>query len=323
MKPALALLTLLLLTSIASPAQDIRVREQAMHLLERGNAVTTPVKYPDLERVDSFQVFGSDQSVRDGTFTRVVIQGTGRRDETTFGNYHLVDVIANGGMSRAQNQPVAPPEVKTLMRVTPIYHVSFNDQDVIHMITNRELDGRAARCIDFDTVTGQKNQPNEICLDAGTGAIVLEKLNEERIEYHDFFAFAGALIPARIDYFSTAASSMEIKQSMTVVTESIPNVLVAPPDAVAWVNCQPYRRAFGQSMPQPKPGNGAGQIDVVVRGMIGRDGRIHDAVIDTSERPDLNAEAINIIHQWVFTPPMCDNQPSSAEASFTLHFQGR
>jgi TonB family protein len=304
-------------------SQDIRVRVEAVHLLERGNAVTTPVKYPDLERVDSFQVFGPEQTVKDGTFTRVVIQGTGRRDETTFGDYHLVDVIANGGMSRAQNQAVAPPEIKTLMRVTPIYHVSFNNEDVIRTIGNREVDGRAARCIDFDTVVGQKSQPNEICVDAATGAIVLEKLNDERIEYHDFFSFAGALIPARIDYSSAAASSMEIKQSMTVVTESIPDVLVAPPDAVAWVNCQPYRRAFGQSMPQPKPGNGASQVDVMVRGMIGRDGRVHDAVIDSSERPDLNGEAINIIHQWMFTPPMCNNQPSSAEASFTLHFQGR
>jgi hypothetical protein len=322
MKTALALLTLLL-TSIASGAQDIRVRVEAVHLLERGNAVTTPVKYPDLERVDSFQVFGADQVVKEGTFTRVVIQGTGRRDETTFGDYHLVDVIANGGMSRAQNQAVAPPDVKTLMRVTPIYHVSFNNEDVIHAITNREVNGQAARCIEFDTVVGQKSQANEICVDAATGAIVLEKLNEERIEYHDFFLFAGALIPARIDYSSTAAPSMEIKQSMTVVNETIPNVLVAPPDAVAWVNCQPYRRAFGQSMPQPKPGNGGGQVDVIVRGMIGRDGRVHDAVIDSSERPDLNGDAINIIHQWVFTPPMCNNQPSSAEASFTLHFQGR
>jgi hypothetical protein len=322
MKTALALVTLVV-TSIASLAQDIRVRVEAVHLLERGNAVTTPVKYPDLERVDSFQVFGADQAVKEGTFTRVVIQGTGRRDETTFGDYHLVDVIANGGMSRAQNQAVAPPEVKTLMRVTPIYHVSFNNEDVIHAITNREVNGQAARCIEFDTVVGQKSQANEICVDAATGAIVLEKLNEERIEYHDFFAFAGALIPARIDYSSTAASGMEIKQSMTVVTESIPNVLVAPPDAVAWVNCQPYRRAFGQSMPQPKPGNGGAQVDVMVRGVISQDGRVHDAVIDSSDRPDLNGEAINIIHQWVFTPPMCNNQPTSAEASFALHFQGR
>jgi len=305
-------------------SQDIRVRVEAVHLLERGNAVTTPLKLPDLERVDSFRVYGPDQAVKEGTFSRVVIQKTGRRDETTFGDYHVVDVSVDRGGARVQTQVQAPAEVMTLLRVTPIYHVSFNDEDVIRAITNRELNGQPARCIEFDTVAGQKSHDNEICVDAATGAIVLEKLNEERIEYRDFFPFAGALVPGRIDYSSSAASSMEIQQSMTVLTDPTPNVLAAPPNARTYSRgCKVFRRAFGQSMPQPKPGNGGNESDVVVRGMIYPDGRIHDAVVQSSERPELNAEALDIIHQWMFTPAMCDAQPAISEASFTLRFQGR
>ena len=320
---ALALLTLLII-SIASPAQDIRVRQEAVRLLERGNAVTTPVKLPDLERVDTFRVFGPDQAVKEGTFTRVVIQKTGRRDETTFGDYHVIDVSVDRRGARVQTQVQAPAEVMTLLRVTPIYHVSFNDEDVIHAITNREVNGQPARCIEFDTVAGQKSHANEICVDGATGAIVLEKLNDERLENHDFFPFAGALIPARIDYSSTAASSMEIQQSMTVLTDPTPNVLAAPPDARTYSRgCKVFRRAFGQSMPQPKPGNGGTETDVIVRGMIYPDGRIHDAVVQSSERPELNGEALDIIHQWVFTPALCDGNPAISEASFALRFQGR
>lgn len=313
----------LVVAAVLSPAQDIRVRVEAVHLLERGNAVTTPVKLPDLERIDSFQVFGPDTAVKGGTFTRVVIQGTGRRDETTFGDYHFLEVFTHESLSRVLTQSLAPPEVKTLMRVTPIYHVSFNDEDVIHSITNREVNGQPARCIEFDTVAGQKSHDNENGVDAATGAIVLEKLNEERIEYREFFPFAGALIPARIDYSSSAAPSMEIEQSMTVLTDPTPNVLEAPPNASRATFCQNYRRAFGLSMPQPKPGNGASEVDVVVRGLIEQDGKVHDPVVQSSERPELNAEALGIIRQWVFTPPRCDGQPSLGEASFTLHFQGR
>jgi len=313
-------------TSIMSYAQDVRVREEAVRLLERGNAATTPVKLPDLERVDRFrsiQSSGSGSTVNEGTFTRVVIQGTGRRDEIVFGDYHQVDVIVNGGLSRMQTQGVAPAEVATLLKITPLYHISFNGEDVIHDIVNHEVNGRAARCIEFETIVGEKNRTNEVCLDAATGAIVLEQVNEEHIEYSDFFEFAGAQIPARIEYSSTAAASMEIQQSMTVLTETIPDVLVAPPGAQPWVNCRSFRRAFGQSMPQPTPGNGGTHVDVVVRGVISADGRIHDAVVQSSERPDLNAEALETIHKWIFTPPMCNNQPTSAGASFTLHFQGR
>src|SRR5580704_4676867 len=293
---------ILIAIPLLSLAQDIRVRQEAVRLLERGNAVTTPVKLPDLERVDTFRVFGPDATTREGTFTRVVVQKTGRRDETTFGDYHVVDVSIDRRGARLQTQIQAPAEVMTLLRVTPIYHVSFNDEDIIHAITSREVNGQPARCIEFDTVAGQKSQGNEICVDAATGAIVLEKLNEERIEYHDFFPFAGALVPARIDYSSTAASSMEIQQSMTVLTDVTPNVLAPPPGARAYSRgCKVFRRAFGQLMPQPKPGNGGSEIDVVVRGMIFPDGRIHDAVVQSSERPELNAEALDIIHEWVCT----------------------
>jgi len=47
-------------------------------------------------------------------------------------------------------------------------------------------------------------------------------------------------------------------------------------------------------MPQPKPGNGGGDFDVVVRGMIGTDGKAHDAVVRGSERFDLDAEAVSV-----------------------------
>jgi TonB family protein len=117
---------------------------------------------------------------------------------------------------------------------------------------------------------------------------------------------------------------MEIQQSMTVLTDATPNVLAPPPNARTYTRgCKVFRRAFGQSMPQPKPGNGGTEADVVVRGMIYPDGRIHDAVVQSSERSELNAEALDIIHQWTFTPALCDGQPAISEASFTLRFQGR
>jgi hypothetical protein len=40
-------------------------------------------------------------------------------------------------------------------------------------------------------------------------------------------------------------------------------------------------------------------------------------------RPDLNAEALSLIQQWVFTPGLCNGIPNTTEASFTLHFEGR
>jgi TonB family protein len=76
-------------------------------------------------------------------------------------------------------------------------------------------------------------------------------------------------------------------------------------------------------MPQPKAGNGAGTVDVVVRGQVGVDGKMHDLAVQGSERPELNAEALAQAQQWAFTPAMCNGKPDAHEASITLHFQGR
>lgn len=322
MKQVLSLLTLVAVP-VLSFCQDIRVREEAVHLLEKANAVSTPVKAINLERTDTFRVFGSDPAVKEGTFTRVVIQGIGRREETTFGDYHVLDVFTDKGVATVRTTELAPPEVRTLMRLAPIYHVRFDDQDVIHTITNREVNGQPARCIEFDTVAGQKNQANEICVDTASGSMVLQKLGDDLIENSEFFPFAGALLPGRINYSFAGVRKMEIDQVLTPLTGESANVLAAPPNAQLRQFCKTYRRPFGESMPQPKPGNGASEVEIVVRGLIWGDGRVHDAVVQTSERPDLNAEALDLIHQWIFTPALCNGQPNVTEASLTLHFQGR
>jgi len=79
MKPALMLLGLVLLSPLCF-SQDIQVREEAVQLLERANAASSAPNLPNLERTDALRVFGAD-SIQEGPFTRVVIQGTGRRDE--------------------------------------------------------------------------------------------------------------------------------------------------------------------------------------------------------------------------------------------------
>lgn len=304
-------------------SQDVRVREEAVGLLEKADAVSTPLHLPNLERIDTFRVFGYDAPVREGFFSRVVIQGTGRRDETAFGDYHVIDVFTSHGLTTVRSQELPPPEINDLMRLTPVFHGAFDDNDIIHSIVSRGVEGHPARCIEFDTVTGAKTQTNEICVDADNGTLLIQKVGDERVDYRDYFLFAGALYPAKISYSFMGAVKMEISQTLTTLIDATANVLAAPPNAQLRQLCKTYRRPFGQKMPQPKPGNGGADTDIILRGMISSDGRIHDALVQSSERPDLNNEALSLIQQWVFTPALCNGAPNATEASFELHFQGR
>lgn len=308
---------------LAAGPEDVRVRQEAVQLLDRAHLVSLSPQLPNLERTDTFLAFDPAYGTREGSFTRAVIQGEGRREEAILGNYHAVSVWTGHHLYRTLTQAVAPPEIINLLRITPAYLVSFDHEDVINAILDKQADGLAIHCIEFDTVAGEKTEHNEICVDAANGTLVSEHLGEELIEYSDFFPFAGALMPGKIRYSVSGQPKLEITQTITALTDSTPNVLEPPPNAQVLSACTTYRRALGQNMPQPPPGPKGGVIsDVLLRGMIGADGKVHDAVVQTSERPDLNPEALTTVQQWRFSPALCNGRPVSSSASFILHFQG-
>jgi len=322
MRPTL-LLVFLLTVSASLCAQDVKVRQEATQLLERANAVSTSPRLPSLERVDTFRVLEPDSPPQEGSFSRVVVQGTGRRDEVNLGTYHLVNVFTHQQVAVEGASQLVPAPLMRLARLTPINLVSFDSEDVIHEIVDREVGGRLARCIEFDTIHGQRTDSNELCVDPDNGTLVSEKLGNELIENSEFFPFAGALMPGKITYSIDGKIQMEISQTMTELVDSTPNVLATPPGATIRKMCTTFRRAMGVSMPQPKQGPLDSNYEVVVVGFVEQDGKVHQAIVEESERPDLNAEALSLAQSWVFTPAMCDGKPYATDVALTLHFQGR
>jgi hypothetical protein len=323
MSSVLKILSLILIAVIPTCAQDPELRREAVQLLEHANGVSLSPKLPNLERVDTFRVLDSSSGPQEGSFTRVVVQGTGRREESRFGQYHSLDVWTMGTVAAVRTSDLPPPEMDTVMRLTPILLVRFGDEDVIHAIVDKAASGKKIRCIEFETIRGQKTEANEICVDILDGTLVSEKLGDELIENSEFFPFAAALMPGRINYSFGNVRKLEISQTMTALADAGENVLAAPPDAEIRKICTTFRRGIGTSMPQPKEGNGGRNVDVVIRGIIFTDGKIHEAVVQSAERPDLGAEALALVQQWVFTPPVCDGTPGTQEAEFIVHFHGR
>jgi hypothetical protein len=323
MNLALKVLPLVLAAAIPAFAQDQELRREAMQLLERANAVSMSPKLPNLERADTFRVFDTGSGPREGTFTRVVVQGTGRRDESFFGEYHSLDIWSGGHLATVRTSELAPSEIETVFRLAPIILSHFDDEDVIHSIVDKASGGKKIRCVEFDTIRGQKTDNNEICVDQSNGTLVSQKADNELIENSEFFPFAGELLPAKITYTFAGVRKMEISQVVTELTEVSENVLVAPPTAEVRDFCKTVRRATGISMPQPKEGHGGRNVDVVIRGIISTDGRVHEAVVQSAENPDLGTEALALVQQWTFRPCLCDGDPNNQEAEFIVHFHGR
>ena len=64
-------------------------------------------------------------------------------------------------------------------------------------------------------------------------------------------------------------------------------------------------------------------MDIIVTGMIRESGKTEALKIQSSTRPDLNAEALSTVSRWTFQPMMCNGTLATQGTDFVVHFQGR
>ena len=291
-------------------------------MLEHANSISAPHEFASYDQVITFRSFTSTGTQR-GQFTSVVQGPRSYRDEYQFGDYDLLVVVNGRVIADVGDRAKAPLEVRRMTRLNQPYAARFDQSDIIRSIQHSEVNGRPARCIEFDTVVGEKSDTNEICIDAQLGVVLRAHANNETITNSDFFAYRGTYIPARITYEQTGLR-MELEQVKKEIEGSVdPDFLTPPPNALVGNVCTTYRRPFGQVMTQPKPGSGSEKVDVMLHGTVRTDGRIRSISIDRSDRPDLNEEAIKLFRGWQFSPAICDGAPMEVSADVTLHFVGR
>ena len=314
---------LLLISSLF--AEDVKLREDAVRLLERANQVSLPGTVPNYEQIVTFRVHYLDGSSKEGSYSRVAAGADGYREEEIFGDYHAISVRSGDRMSSTQGW-AEPPEFRELREQLPVHLGRFDHEDVIRSIEDTTLQGRAAKCVHFDTHFGATVQHNQLCMDAERGVLLHWQVGEETIENADYFAVGDLWEPAHMVRSLRDAPRMEIDQKITVSEGPADPNLFTPPTA-HWnklFQCRTWRRAIGISTPQPPPGSrGTSTVDVIVTGMIRETGKTEALKIQSSSRPDLDAEAIATVSQWTFQPMLCNDKLSTQGADFVVHFQGR
>jgi len=304
-------------------AQDVQLREEAETLLERADSLSTPHQFHSYEQIITFRSI-SPTGVQQGRFTSVVQGPRSYRDEYEFNDFRLL-VVVNGTMvADVGDRARAPVEVRRMTRLNHPYIARFDETDIIRSIQDKELNGRPVRCIEFDTVKGEKTSANEICIDHESGILSRVHANDETITNSDFFPYRDTHLPAHIVYEQNDLR-MELEQTKTETDGPFDADLLTPPPDARLIGrvCTVYRRPFGKFMPQPNPGQGGANVEVMVHGTVRTDGTIRDASIDVSQREDLNREALQIFGKWRFTPATCDGTPLEIPAEITLHFQNR
>jgi Gram-negative bacterial TonB protein C-terminal len=321
---SLGLLTALLyMCGVQLSAQDLSVRVEAVKLMEHANAVSRPTHRTRNHKEEvTFRAYRLDGTTVDGRADNI-IAGDIERYETTFGDFHSISIHFPDKI--VQNDfPPEPAETLELEKLTPLLIGSFDKSDIIHSITPATLNGRSAKCVQFETVNGRTRQPaNEICFDYELGALVRWNVAEDLIEDTDYVSFEGVLMPRTIRHYINGKLRMEVKQEFSVIEDPIDWAALTPPDAHPLRTCYDYKPPAIQSAPQPADAGSGPWYDVQVHGGIGPDGRVQQATVLPAGRPDLERRAIEIVSSWVFSAPLCNGKPTIIGIDLVVHFAPR
>jgi hypothetical protein len=302
----------------AQPVEDPKLRAEAVSLLERANHVSSPAVWGSNELTLRFQVPNPPEGQpSEGDYVSDVAAPGVRRQEWHYGAYQLIQIRNGQRIGALQNTVPKPLALEWLQRIAPIYLVRFDHEDLIRSIA----DGPAgSRCIRFDTVSGDRLQEGEVCIDTKNGWLLSIREGDVTTRNSNFFPFAGAFLPGHIERW--VGNTMLIAVEETVVAKEFPPELFKVPENSTATICPEFRRAYAVSTPQPEPGSSPYVSDVTLTGYIGQDGHVSGLRSIDPTSPELSADAIKQVSAWTFTPATCDGKPVTWESQFVVHFKG-
>jgi len=303
--------------------ENPELRMEAVKLLERAAQTGTPARWLTHDQILHFRVMNPGAGeAGEGEIRNYFGMNYLYRTEVTYGDYRLVDVRANGKRGWLATPVMPPPIIDRIRKITPLYMVKFDHEDIIRSIHDEAIDGRAARCIEFVTAFGEQREQNQICADKTSGVMLLFREGNVALHNSDFFECSGGLFPGRIVRTVDGLEEFEITQKMSLVKEFPQGTFEYPPDAKMQSECGQFRRAFEVDTPRPPVGPGPGVVEVTLRGYIGTDGRVFQLSPFESSRPDLNEQAIQLVSKWTFDPARCDGHPVTWFGEFRVEFKG-
>jgi hypothetical protein len=136
----------------AVPAEDPEMRAEAVRLMERADMLTTPVWPANEEFVDFRVLQPAPGETSEGSMKIGVKTPANKRWEFTYGTYKFIKVQNGSEFATFRSESAEPAALTSVRRLVPVFQGRFEPADMIRHIEDSTVDGRPARCIDFDTL---------------------------------------------------------------------------------------------------------------------------------------------------------------------------
>ena len=246
-----------------------------------------------------------------------------KRWEFTYGQYSFIQVQNGSEYATLRSQPTEPAPLTSVRKIIPVGLGRFEQADIVRRIEDKNIEGQAARCISFDTLKGDHQQPGRVCVDVREGWLLELTQGDETLRQSKFYRFNNAFLPGHIERWVANRKLIEIDENIVIREQYPPDYFDYPTGSSLRNTCTAFQRAFVDNTPQPAQKMSSNDFtDVRLHGFIGKDGKPYGLKVLDTFRSDLAKEAVRVVSNWTYHPAMCLYEPANMETDFVVHFKG-
>lgn len=293
--------------------------------------------------VGSFKLHGLASDTTDGLYRMVWFDSQHWREDIGVPGFSQIRAVNGDTAWRQRTTAYLPYRISQVISLVEGASAGFTPSAWVKDATVKEVkvDANGDSCVTLTQSSG--NSSRVMCFEKATGALVSESFDGavQRTQ-GKFQAVGNGVFPSELSAFQYGKLAVEFKVTeLTVTPLPSQELLNQPAEAKPWVWCEEMRhyelpRATltelisgikketvnvtlkqQHGLPRPTP------QDTIVSGVLGTDGKVHDATIEQRASNGFDDASLKAVRNMTSTPATCQGKAVEVDFSFPLRFRVR
>jgi len=330
MKKLAVLLSMLVCCTVCR-AVDAKTDNDANQLvLQWSHQNLSPVlsKFPYHEHV-SFKAFkmmtAKGVGELEGDIVEDFVSSKTWRYKYKLGDYQQVHVRNGNEVGEFENDELQPVRITQAIANSRPPDLRFDTTDIIHKVTDKNVEGIAARCVEYETVTGRTSRRSELCIDPSAGTMLRWSRNGYETIWQEFATFRDRVYPKKALVKEKGETILEINSEFSDLTGMNDSMFNIPDGFQKRPACEKTSRPVRIKGEDPIFPHSIGAIEpggrVLIELKIDKTGKVKIAQVMQSVARDLDEAAMEAVKTWSFEPAKCDGTPIEQRFPVEINFR--
>ncbi len=275
----------------------------------------------------TFKIINENGSVSEGSYAESWVSKAQWRRESVLADFRRTQVASGRKLWLLDSSTTVPEYLGYFLSLTNIGRFQAEAWKS-GKVADRQLNGLNVHCLEV------KNGPDArsvLCFDKISGAIVAafspsqsgSRIGETVCFYNDYQKFGDRELARSYECEEDKHPRIEARVDELAAEPAIDPTFFTPPErAKESVNClspiKPPKAVYSPDPPRPQTHTGPALV--ILKMVVGTDGKPHDLKVTSAPNRDFDGAALEAVRQWTFKPGTCDGEPVETQVAVDMNF---